>query len=151
MKILIINGPNLNLLGKREPSIYGHQTFEEYLVQVRNQFSTAHIDYFQNNVEGELINRLHLADDEGYSSYRCPYFKYLQQRKRATYRTSGSICRRGNLWTRVERIFLGYTILSKSLNFFLPFIKYCHTIDLLYKETDALPSVFTHRLLPNTV
>jgi 3-dehydroquinate dehydratase II len=67
VKILIINGPNLNLLGKREPSIYGHQTFKEYLVQVRNQFSTAHIDYFQNNVEGELINRLHLADDEGYN------------------------------------------------------------------------------------
>lgn len=67
MKILIINGPNLNLLGKREPTIYGQHTFEEYLEQVRNQFSTTNIDYFQSNIEGELIDRLHVADEQNYN------------------------------------------------------------------------------------
>ena len=66
-KILIINGRNLNLLGKREPSIYGHQSFEDYLVEVRNQFSTVEIDYFQSNIEGELIDRLHIADEQNYT------------------------------------------------------------------------------------
>jgi 3-dehydroquinate dehydratase II len=67
VKILIINGPNLNLLGKREPTIYGQHTFEEYLEQVRNQFSTTNIDYFQSNIEGELIDRLHVADEQNYN------------------------------------------------------------------------------------
>ena len=58
VKILIINGPNLNLLGTREPSIYGDTPFESFIEQVRNQFSTIQIDYFQSNVEGELINKL---------------------------------------------------------------------------------------------
>ena len=62
MKILIINGPNLNLLGRREPSIYGSQSFEDYLVELRAQFPVAVIDYYQSNVEGELINALHDAD-----------------------------------------------------------------------------------------
>ncbi len=66
MKILIINGPNLNLLGTREPSIYGDTTFEYFLTQVRNQFSTVKIDYFQSNVEGELINKLHDTEEEEY-------------------------------------------------------------------------------------
>ncbi len=62
MKILIVNGPNLNLLGKREPSIYGNQTFEEYLVELKEMFSSIEIDYYQSNVEGEIINTLHEAD-----------------------------------------------------------------------------------------
>lgn len=59
MKIQIINGPNLNLLGLREPGIYGNQSFEEYLGTLRTIYSILEIDYFQSNVEGELINKLH--------------------------------------------------------------------------------------------
>jgi len=59
MKIIIINGPNLNLLGKREPEIYGHSDFESYLVTLKNNFSEFEIDYFQSNVEGEIINKMH--------------------------------------------------------------------------------------------
>ena len=62
MKILIINGPNLNLLGTREPTVYGNQTFEEYLSGLKKKYSNASIDYFQSNVEGEIINELHRAD-----------------------------------------------------------------------------------------
>ena len=66
-KILILNGPNLNLLGTREPDIYGHTTFESFIEQVRNQFSTIQIDYYQSNIEGELINKLHDTENEEYS------------------------------------------------------------------------------------
>jgi len=66
VKILIINGPNLNLLGKREPSIYGHESFDEFLEQVKHQFSTVDIDYFQSNVEGELIDKLHTTENDDY-------------------------------------------------------------------------------------
>ncbi|MBE9597694.1 type II 3-dehydroquinate dehydratase [Pedobacter sp. MC2016-24] len=59
MKIQIINGPNLNLLGVREPGIYGSQGFEEYIKTLRDMYSMLEIDYFQSNVEGELINKLH--------------------------------------------------------------------------------------------
>ncbi|MEE1944290.1 type II 3-dehydroquinate dehydratase [Pedobacter sp. KR3-3] len=59
MKIQIINGPNLNLLGLREPGIYGSQSFDEYLEQLREQYSIIEIAYYQSNVEGELINKLH--------------------------------------------------------------------------------------------
>jgi 3-dehydroquinate dehydratase-2 len=59
MKIQIINGPNLNLLGLREPGIYGSQSFEDYLLELKNLYSILEIDYFQSNVEGELINKLH--------------------------------------------------------------------------------------------
>lgn len=59
MKIQIINGPNLNLLGVREPGIYGSQGFDEYIKQLRDMYSIIGIDYFQSNVEGELINKLH--------------------------------------------------------------------------------------------
>ena len=62
MKILIINGPNLNLLGQREKTIYGERTFEDYLTELRNAFSNVEIDYYQSNVEGEIINSLHAAD-----------------------------------------------------------------------------------------
>ena len=59
MKILIINGPNLNLLGKREPSIYGENSFEDYFKQLEPEFSAIQLEYYQSNVEGELINKLH--------------------------------------------------------------------------------------------
>lgn len=62
MKILIVNGPNLNLLGKREPTVYGSQTFEDYLQTLRQRYSDITIDYYQSNVEGEIINALHSAD-----------------------------------------------------------------------------------------
>lgn len=63
-KICIINGPNLNLLGKREPSVYGSQSFDDYLQTLKAKFPDVEIDYFQSNVEGELINKLH---DAGFS------------------------------------------------------------------------------------
>ena len=59
MKIVIINGPNLNLLGKREPTIYGNRTFEEFFVDLKAKFSNVELEYFQSNIEGELINKLH--------------------------------------------------------------------------------------------
>lgn len=59
MKIQIINGPNLNLLGIREPGIYGNLGFDEYIAQLRTMYSILQIDYYQSNVEGELINKLH--------------------------------------------------------------------------------------------
>ena len=58
MKIIIINGPNLNLLGKREPSIYGNQTFEEYLSILLTKYPQVEISYFQSNIEGELISKI---------------------------------------------------------------------------------------------
>ena len=59
MKIQIINGPNLNLLGVREKSIYGDSSFETYLVELRKRYPEIEIDYYQSNVEGEIINKLH--------------------------------------------------------------------------------------------
>ncbi|SIS48947.1 type II 3-dehydroquinate dehydratase [Belliella pelovolcani] len=59
MKIIIINGPNLNLLGKREPEIYGSQSFEEFFEQLKQKYNSIHLDYFQSNVEGEIINKIH--------------------------------------------------------------------------------------------
>jgi 3-dehydroquinate dehydratase-2 len=59
MKIQIINGPNLNLLGKREPETYGKQSFEEYFNQLKSRFTDVELFYYQSNVEGELINKLH--------------------------------------------------------------------------------------------
>ncbi len=59
MKVIIINGPNLNLLGKREPEIYGSQTFENYYDTLTAAFSGITLAYYQSNVEGELINKLH--------------------------------------------------------------------------------------------
>lgn len=58
MKIAIINGPNLNLLGKRERDIYGNESFEEYFKKLQNRFSTIELEYFQSNIEGELIDAL---------------------------------------------------------------------------------------------
>ncbi len=59
MKIAVINGPNLNLLGKREPDIYGSQTFEAYFQELTNEFSEHDLDYFQSNHEGDIIDHLH--------------------------------------------------------------------------------------------
>ena len=58
MKIQIINGPNLNLLGQREPGIYGTESMENYLPELRKRFPDVEIDYYQSNVEGELINKM---------------------------------------------------------------------------------------------
>ncbi|MEI7627016.1 MAG: type II 3-dehydroquinate dehydratase [Bacteroidota bacterium] len=58
MKIAIINGPNLNLLGQREPGIYGNQSFDQYFIELQNIFPKVEFSYFQSNVEGELINEL---------------------------------------------------------------------------------------------
>lgn len=58
MKIIIINGPNLNLLGKREPEVYGNETFESYFEKLQVQFPNATLEYFQSNIEGEIISKL---------------------------------------------------------------------------------------------
>ncbi|MBN8875995.1 MAG: type II 3-dehydroquinate dehydratase [Sphingobacteriales bacterium] len=67
MKIAIINGPNLNLLGKREPGIYGSQSFEEFYASLQQQYKQVSFTYYQSNVEGELINELQRAgfDSDG--------------------------------------------------------------------------------------
>jgi len=59
MKIQIINGPNLNLLGKREKGIYGDQPFEAFFAELQNRFPLDELRYYQSNVEGEIINKLH--------------------------------------------------------------------------------------------
>ena len=59
MKVVIINGPNLNLLGTREKSVYGKETFESYFEQLKQRFPDIEFSYYQSNVEGELINKLH--------------------------------------------------------------------------------------------
>jgi 3-dehydroquinate dehydratase-2 len=58
-RIQIINGPNLNLLGKREPSVYGNQSFEAYFDELKTQYPQVELSYFQSNVEGEIVNKLH--------------------------------------------------------------------------------------------
>ncbi|GAB1417226.1 type II 3-dehydroquinate dehydratase [Paludibacter sp.] len=58
-RIQIINGPNLNLLGKREPTVYGNQSFETYFEQLKANFPDVELFYFQSNIEGELVNKLH--------------------------------------------------------------------------------------------
>ena len=64
MKILIVNGPNINLLGRREPGIYGSVAFEDYLEQLRKRYPRVEIDYYQSNVEGFLIDRIQQAGFE---------------------------------------------------------------------------------------
>ena len=59
MKIQIINGPNLNLLGKREPDVYGNTSFEEYFAQLQQTFSGCELSYFQSNQEGDIIDKIH--------------------------------------------------------------------------------------------
>jgi 3-dehydroquinate dehydratase-2 len=58
MNIIIINGPNLNLLGKREPEVYGSETFEDYLQTLQLNYPTVTLEYYQSNIEGELINKI---------------------------------------------------------------------------------------------
>ena len=58
MKIIIINGPNLNLLGKREPEVYGNETFESYFEKLQLQFPNMILEYFQSNIEGEIISKI---------------------------------------------------------------------------------------------
>jgi len=70
MKILILNGPNLNLLGKREPGIYGDSSFESYLPKLKTRYPNVEFDYYQSNIEGEMINKLqqtgsYLAEQNG--------------------------------------------------------------------------------------
>jgi 3-dehydroquinate dehydratase-2 len=64
MKILLINGPNLNLLGKREQSIYGKTSFETYFQALKDKYKEIELEYYQSNVEGELINEIH---EKGFS------------------------------------------------------------------------------------
>ena len=59
MKIQIINGPNINLLGKREPSIYGARSFDDYLAELQRLYPSVEFVYYQSNVEGEMINKIH--------------------------------------------------------------------------------------------
>ncbi len=59
LKIAIINGPNLNLLGKREVEIYGHQSFDDYFKTLQSKYQTLELSYYQSNIEGDLINRIH--------------------------------------------------------------------------------------------
>lgn len=59
MKIQIINGPNINLLGKREPSVYGNRSFEDYLAELKKGYPQVKFEYFQSNIEGEMINKIH--------------------------------------------------------------------------------------------
>lgn len=61
MNLIIINGPNLNLIGTREQSVYGNQSFINYLEELRSRYKNITIDYYQSNVEGELINKIHEA------------------------------------------------------------------------------------------
>ncbi len=58
-KLIIINGPNLNLLGKREPNIYGSLSFTEFLDEIKGKYANTNIDHFQSNIEGEIIDKLH--------------------------------------------------------------------------------------------
>ena len=60
-KLMIINGPNLNLLGKREPEIYGSQTFEDYFQELQSKFKDVNLEYYQSNIEGEIIDKLQEA------------------------------------------------------------------------------------------
>ena len=59
MKLIIINGPNLNLLGRREPEVYGSKSFEDYFKDLQTKFSNIDMSYYQSNIEGELIDKLH--------------------------------------------------------------------------------------------
>jgi 3-dehydroquinate dehydratase-2 len=66
MKLLILNGPNLNLLGTREPEIYGAQTFEDYFIELQFKFKDIELGNFQSNIEGEIIDKLHKAEQDGF-------------------------------------------------------------------------------------
>ena len=63
-KIIIINGPNLNLLGKREPEIYGSESFETYFITLQKEFPTFELDYYQSNIEGEIVDKIQNARND---------------------------------------------------------------------------------------
>ena len=63
MRVMIINGPNLNLLGEREKAIYGNISFDDYFIKIKSEFPKINFDYYQSNIEGELINKLHELDN----------------------------------------------------------------------------------------
>ena len=58
MKLIIINGPNLNLLGKREPEVYGNESFESYFEKLKKRFPDVELSYFQSNIEGEIVDKI---------------------------------------------------------------------------------------------
>lgn len=64
MKLLIINGPNLNLLGRRQPEYYGHINFEDFLEGLKKKYKKVHFEFYQQNREGDIIDRIHKADGE---------------------------------------------------------------------------------------
>lgn len=64
-RILILNGPNLNLLGKRDPEVYGDKSFEDYFVELQSGFQQVELNYFQSNLEGELINKIQTSEVDG--------------------------------------------------------------------------------------
>jgi len=66
MKIIIINGPNLNLLGKREPEVYGNASFEDYFNTLQEKYPKVELNYFQSNIEGEIIDKLHKVGFDHY-------------------------------------------------------------------------------------
>jgi 3-dehydroquinate dehydratase-2 len=66
MKILIINGPNLNMLGKREPEVYGSKSFEDYFTELQFDFKDVELASYQSNVEGKIVDRLQVAQEEGF-------------------------------------------------------------------------------------
>ncbi len=66
-KILIVNGPNLNFLGRREKTIYGEKSFDEYFIELKNKFKDIQLEYFQSNDEAKLIDQIQLADQNNYS------------------------------------------------------------------------------------
>ncbi|MBQ6277120.1 MAG: type II 3-dehydroquinate dehydratase [Bacteroidales bacterium] len=66
MKLLIINGPNLGNIGRREPEIYGHEDFESYLESLKKEFPEHEIHYFQSHHEGEIVEKIHSAEEENY-------------------------------------------------------------------------------------
>lgn len=68
MKLLIINGPNLNMLGKREPEIYGHETFEDILSELKSKNPEDTLDYFQSNYEGAILERIHKTLEEDFQA-----------------------------------------------------------------------------------
>lgn len=68
MKIKIINGPNLNLLGQRETNIYGNENFDNYFKKLKNKFPTIDLTYFQSNIEGELISEIQKSNSDNYNA-----------------------------------------------------------------------------------
>ena len=97
MKLLILNGPNLNLQGRREKSVYGAESFEEFVPRLRALYSAHTIDYAQSNIEGELIDILHKAEGE-YDAYSSMPEAILTRRSRCAM-----------LWVRLQCLLSRFT------------------------------------------